>query len=65
MNPTTAMYLAKSYHRDLEIEAAKSHRAALARGHRSDDRQPTRWGVRLPQLNSLLRRRAAAGAATA
>jgi len=65
MHATTSLSLAEYHHRDLAVEAAKSALASEARHSRSDEPRPPRWGLRLPRLHSPLRRRAAAGAATA
>jgi hypothetical protein len=71
MHPTTAQYLAKAHHQDLETQAAKgrlaaeARRANEARKLESDDLRPTRWGIRLPRLTPRFRRSPAAGAATA
>jgi hypothetical protein len=65
MHPTTAVYLVKAHHRDLEREAAKARLAADVRAHESDELRPTRWGIRLPHLVPALRRRRPLGAATA
>jgi len=65
MHPTTAEYLVKAHHRDLEVEAANARLAAEARKQVSAEPRPTRWGIRLPRLVPTFRRRPAPGATTA
>ena len=65
MRPPTAMSIAKSYGRDREIDAAQARFAAQARRPASHQVPQARWGIRLQHLGLRLRRRSAAGAATA
>jgi len=65
MRPTTAMSIAKSFGRDRQTDAAQARFAAQARRPSSDEVPQTHWGIRLQHLGVRLRRRSAAGAATA
>jgi len=44
INPTTGSYIAKSYARDRELEAARDRRIALAKSaHKPDGARPARF----------------------